>query len=67
MVTIETTGIPKSLFADRYISSRACSTELFNNYDTKSEIFAQYSQVNQVDKLGSHPQMPEENNENSQS
>lgn len=40
---------------------------MFNNYDTKSEIFSQNSQINLLDKLGTHTsQIAEEiNNENS--
>jgi hypothetical protein len=37
---------------DRFISKRSGASELYNNYDTKSEIFSQSSQMNQLDKLG---------------
>lgn len=66
MVTLATSQPSQSLFADRFISSRAIGAEFHNTYDAKSEIFQHSYLVNQIDKLGSHPQMPEENNENMQ-
>jgi hypothetical protein len=57
--------VPVPSCGDRFISHRNCSQEMFNNYDTKSEIFSQNSQINLLDKLGSHTsQIMEENNEN---
>lgn len=39
---------------DRFISQRTGGGEMFNSFDTKSEIFSQNSQINLLDKLGSH-------------
>jgi len=64
--TFTSPGCKPSLCADRFITSRSINTELFNNYDTKSEIFAQASQNTQMDKMGNHSQLLEDtNNENS--
>lgn len=46
----------KHAFGDRYICARTTSSEMYSNFDTKSEIFSQSSQINLLDKLGSHPQ-----------
>lgn len=54
----------KNRLGDRFISNRGGSSEVSNHYDTKAEIFSQSNYVSLSDKLGSHPQQNEENNEN---
>ena len=38
---------------DRFISTRTVDSEPYNNFDTKSEIFSQSSQMNLYDKMSS--------------
>lgn len=64
---IPTQGNRSNHCTDRFITSRTTNTELYNNYDTKSEIFSQASQNTQLDKMGNHSQLlDDQNNENSQ-
>ena len=41
---------------DRFISKRTGDSELYNNYDTKSEIFSLSASMNMFDKLGGNSQ-----------
>jgi hypothetical protein len=51
------------LCTDRFITSRSTSTELYNNYDTKSEIFSQATSNTHLDKMGNHSQLLDDNNQ----
>jgi hypothetical protein len=53
-----------SSYQDRFISQRATHFDLSNTYEAKSEIFSQQWQQNQIDKMGNHSILLEENNEN---
>ena len=47
----------KSHFGDRFISARTVTNEPYNNFDTKSEIFALSNQVNIIDKCSTSSAM----------
>lgn len=64
MASILSANPQRILHADRFISARACSTELFSNYDAKSEIFSLNNSLTNLDKLGGSVPSMEENNEN---